>query len=72
MWDLPPLLFVSFAALLAPWLSAQTRSLRVPVVVFEIALGVAIGPQGLALASVEKGIPYLAETALKPIIEPPP
>ncbi|MEI9954384.1 MAG: cation:proton antiporter [Pseudomonadota bacterium] len=60
MEHLPPLLFVSLAAALAPVLSSYTGSLRIPIVVFEIILGVLMGPQGLGLTAFEGGLPYLS------------
>ncbi|HSC87399.1 MAG TPA: cation:proton antiporter [Polyangiaceae bacterium] len=55
-----PILFVVAAAALAPWLSSHTRSLRVPVAVFEIILGVILGPQVLGWVEFEGGLPYLS------------
>ncbi len=60
MEHLPPLLFVLLAAVLASILSSYTGRLRIPIIVFEIVLGVVIGPQCLALAKFEKGLPYLS------------
>ncbi len=60
MEHLPPLLFVSLAAVLAPLLSSCTGRLRVPIVVFEIVLGVLLGPQGFGLTKFEGGLPYLS------------
>jgi len=60
MEDLPPLLFVSLAAVLAPVLSSWTGQLRIPVVVFEIVLGVLIGPQVFGLTKFQGGLPYLS------------
>ena len=60
MEHLPPLLFVSAAAAVAPVLSSHTRSLRIPVVVFEIVLGVVIGPQCLGIVEFGQSLPYLS------------
>src|SRR6478735_640975 len=60
MEHLPPLLFVSLAAVLAPVLSSYTGSLRIPVGGFEIVLGVLLGPQGFGLTKFEAGLPYLS------------
>ncbi len=49
MSDLHPVLWIMLAAVAAPLLSELPRHLRVPVVVFEILLGIAIGPHGLGL-----------------------
>jgi len=56
----PPLLPVLAVATLSPWLSSHTRSLRVPVAVFEIVLGALIGPQGFGLVTFDYGLPYLS------------
>lgn len=60
MEHLPPLLFVSTAAVLAPVLSSWTGSLRIPIVVFEIVLGVLMGPQVLGLTEFGAGLPYFS------------
>jgi Kef-type K+ transport system membrane component KefB len=60
MAHVPPLLFVSAAAAAAPVLSSHTRSLRIPGVVFEIVLGVIIGPQCLGIVEFGLGLPYLS------------
>lgn len=60
MDHLPPLLFVSLAAVLAPLLSSWTGKLRIPIVVFEIVLGVLLGPQCLGWAKFEQGLPFLS------------
>jgi len=60
MEHLPPLLFVSLAAVLAPVLSSWTGALRIPIVVFEILLGVLMGPQVLGLTAFEGGLPYFS------------
>ena len=55
------LLIVATAAVLAPLLGELTERFGVPVVVLEILLGVAIGPQGLGWAQADAGaIPHLA------------
>jgi Kef-type K+ transport system membrane component KefB len=45
----PTLVLIAVAAVLAPILAEQTRGLRVPSVVIEIALGILIGPEVLKL-----------------------
>jgi Kef-type K+ transport system membrane component KefB len=60
MHELPPLLFVSLVAVIAPFLAARTGSLRIPSVVFEIVLGVVIGPQCLHLVDFQKSLPFLS------------
>ena len=60
MEHLPPLLFVSLTAVLAPVLSSWTGNLRIPIVVFEIVLGVLLGPQCLGLTAFEGGLPYFS------------
>ncbi len=44
-----PLVLIAAAAVLAPVISEQTRGLRVPSVVIELALGILIGPDVLKL-----------------------
>lgn len=56
----PPLLPVLAVVAVSPWLSSHTGSLRVPVAVFEIVLGVVIGPQALGFVGFDHGLPYLA------------
>lgn len=56
----PSLLWLMFAAALAPWLSDRLAVLRLPVVALELLFGVLIGPQGLGLATMEGALPYLA------------
>ncbi len=63
--SVPSILFVIAAAALASMLAEATRRLGVSVVVIEILLGVAIGPQGLAWADVSQGAtPYLATSGM--------
>jgi len=57
---IPPLLVVLAVAVAAPLLSEMTRRIGVSVVVLEILLGVAIGPQVLGWAAPENALPYLA------------
>jgi Kef-type K+ transport system membrane component KefB len=57
---LPPLLVVLAAAAAAPLIGEVTRRLGVSIVVLEILLGVAIGPQGLGWAASVGSIPFLA------------
>jgi len=49
MADLHPVLWVMLAAVAAPLLAELPRQARVPVVVFEILLGIALGPHGMGL-----------------------
>ena len=51
MTALHPVFWIMVAAVLAPLLSELPFKLRVPVVVLEILLGIAIGPQGLGLVT---------------------
>jgi Kef-type K+ transport system membrane component KefB len=57
---IPPLVVVLAAAVAAPLLGELTRRIGLSIVVIELALGVAIGPQGLAWAAVEGGVPFIA------------
>src|SRR5262245_42592740 len=58
---IPPLAIVLAAAALAPLLGQLTARIGLPVVVLELLLGVAIGPQGLGWADPAGGaIPGLA------------
>jgi len=52
----PPILFVLIAAALAPIVGAATRRFGLSIVVIELLLGVAIGPQGLGLVAGGEGI----------------
>jgi Kef-type K+ transport system membrane component KefB len=61
---IPPFFVVLVAAIVAPLIAHAIRRLGVPVVVIEILLGVAIGPQMLGWASSEGAIPYLASFGL--------
>jgi Kef-type K+ transport system membrane component KefB len=56
-----PVLVVALAAALAPIAAHHTRGLRIPVVVFELLLGVLVGPQVLNWVEIEGPLPYLAE-----------
>lgn len=58
------LLIISVAAVLAPILSEQLRWFRVPSVVFELILGVVIGPQVLSLVQPNFQINSLAKIGL--------
>lgn len=60
MHEIPPILMILVLAVTAPWLSERTGSLRVPSVVFEISLGVLVGPQVLGWVHADHGIPYVA------------
>jgi len=57
---IPPLLVVLAAAVAAPLVAEATRRIGLSVVVLELLLGVAIGPQGLGWAAPEGAIPYVA------------
>ncbi|HEX5092230.1 MAG TPA: cation:proton antiporter [Burkholderiales bacterium] len=57
---LPPLLVVLAIAVAAPLIAEATRRIGLAVVVLELLLGVAIGPQGLAWAAPEGAVPFLA------------
>jgi Kef-type K+ transport system membrane component KefB len=49
MFDLHPVFWIMVAAVAAPLLAEVPLGLRVPVVVFEVLLGMLIGPHGLGL-----------------------
>ena len=49
MFDLHPVFWIMAAAVAAPLLAEVPLGFRVPVVVFEVLLGMAIGPHGLGL-----------------------
>jgi Kef-type K+ transport system membrane component KefB len=51
MFDLHPVFWIMAAAVAAPLLAEVPMGLRVPVVVFEVLLGMLIGPHGLGLVS---------------------
>lgn len=56
-----PLLLVALAAALAPIAAHHTRGLRVPVVIFEILLGIVLGPGVLHWLEFKGPLPILAE-----------
>lgn len=56
----PPLLIVLAAAVIAPLLAEATRGIGLSVVVLELLLGVAIGPQGLGWAEISGALPFLS------------
>jgi len=56
-----PILVVALAAAIAPIAAHHTGGLRVPVVVFEILLGVLVGPQALNWVELGGPLPYLAQ-----------
>lgn len=58
--QMPPVLTVSLMAALAPWISNRLGKGRIPVVVLELLLGIAIGPQGLQWVTYTGALPYLA------------
>ncbi len=57
---IPALLVVLAIAVAAPLIAEATRRIGISVVVLEILLGVAIGPQVLGWAQPEGAVPYLA------------
>lgn len=57
---IPPLLLVLAATVAAPLVAKSTRKLGLPLVVIELLLGVAIGPDGFGWAGVEGALPFLA------------
>jgi Kef-type K+ transport system membrane component KefB len=57
---IPPLFIVLIAAVVAPLLGESTARWGVPVVVFELLLGVLIGPHGFGWVAPTGAIPYLA------------
>jgi Kef-type K+ transport system membrane component KefB len=58
---IPSLLWVLIAAALAPLIGEATRKLALPMILIELVLGVAIGPQCLALATVDGPLPFMAK-----------
>ena len=60
----PALLLVLAIAAAAPVIAEATRHIGVPIVVVEILLGVAIGPQGLGWATPQGAISFLAISGL--------
>lgn len=54
------LLLVSFIAVLAPLLMELPWRVRLPVVVIEVAFGIAVGPHGLGLAGPDQTLALLA------------
>jgi Kef-type K+ transport system membrane component KefB len=63
-FHVPVVLWVSAAAALAPWISERLAFLRLPVIALELLLGIAIGPQGLGLATVSASLPYLSQMGM--------
>ena len=61
---IPSLLVVLAAAVVAPLLGELTRRIGVSIVVLELALGVAIGPQGLGWAAAEGAVPAIATVGM--------
>jgi len=61
---IPSLLVVLAAAVLAPLLGELTRRIGLSIVVLELALGVAIGPQGLGWAAAEGTVPPIATVGM--------
>ena len=61
----PPVLVLLICAAVAPMIAAATRRLGLSVVVIELLLGVALGPQGLAIVSATTGaLPAFATLGL--------
>lgn len=58
------LLLIAFVAMLAPLFAELPKRFRLPVVVFEVVLGILIGPHVLGLASPEAMIGTLGELGL--------
>jgi Kef-type K+ transport system membrane component KefB len=61
---IPSLLVVLAAAVVAPLLGELTRRIGLSIVVLELALGVAIGPQGLGWAAAEGTVPPIATVGM--------
>jgi Kef-type K+ transport system membrane component KefB len=61
---IPSLLVVLAASVAAPLIGELTRRFGLSIVVLELALGVAIGPQGLGWASVEGAVPAVASIGM--------
>jgi len=61
---IPSLLVVLAAAVVAPLLGELTRRIGLSIVVLELALGVAIGPQGLGWAAAEGAVPPIATVGM--------
>jgi len=61
---IPSLLVVLAAAVAAPLLGELTRRIGLSIVVLELALGVAIGPQGLGWAAAEGAVPPIATVGM--------
>jgi Kef-type K+ transport system membrane component KefB len=59
-----PLVLIAAAAVLAPVISEQTRGLRVPSVVIELALGILIGPDVLKLTHPNEVISAFSDMGL--------
>lgn len=60
----PSLLVVLAASVAAPLLGELTRRFGLSIVVLELALGVAIGPQGLGWAAAEGAVPAVASIGM--------
>jgi Kef-type K+ transport system membrane component KefB len=61
---IPSLLVVLAAAVVAPQLGELTRRIGLSIVVLELALGVAIGPQGLGWAATEGAVTGIATVGM--------
>jgi len=62
--DLRSLFLILFVAALAPLLVAAPKRLRMPVVVAEIAFGIALGPQVLGLADADGVVEFMSDVGL--------
>src|SRR3954469_8580699 len=62
------LLLILGAAFVAPLIAARFRSLRFPALVFEIVLGIVIGPDVLDLVRVMPSIKLLSDIGLATLI----
>lgn len=63
-FHVPSLVVILAAAVAAPLLGELARRIGLSIVVIEVALGVAIGPQGLGWAEVEASVPFIARLGM--------
>ena len=63
-FHIPAILWVLIAAALAPLIGEATRRLALPMILIELLLGVAIGPQGFAFTTVEGPLPFMAKCGM--------
>lgn len=59
--EIPALLWVLLAAAIAPMIGEAARRIALPLILIELVLGVALGPQGFAVAAVEGPLTYMAK-----------